>query len=360
VLFAKQLIHETDLKMSEVAFASGFGSVRRFNEIFRGLYGRPPSALRRKEHASAAGPSTGVTVRLRYRPPYDFDSLLGFLEERALGDMERVSAGRYARTFFEDGEVGTIEVGHVPEAAAVWVSVRGNVVRALPRIVNRVRRLFDLDADAGAIGAHLAQDPLLAPLVRARPGLRAPGAWDGFELGVRAVLGQQVSLETGRKLASSLVGTCGQRTLAGPGLSRLFPGAGALVQADLRSLRVPAARRRALVALAQAALEDPCLFDAASTIEATVARLRRIRGIGVWTAHYVSLRAAREPDAFPIGDAGLERGYALVTGRAPRRGELERRAERWRPFRAYAAEHLWALNALGDPNSKELRHVGSR
>jgi AraC family transcriptional regulator of adaptative response / DNA-3-methyladenine glycosylase II len=177
---------------------------------------------------------------------------------------------------------------------------------------------------------------------------------------VRAVLGQQVSLETGRKLASSLVGTCGQRTLAGPGLSRLFPGAGALVQADLRSLRGPAARRRALVARAQAALEDPCLFDAASTIEATVARLRRIRGIGVWTAHYVSLRAAREPDAFPIGDAGLERGYALVTGRAPRRGELERRAERWRPFRAYAAEHLWALNALGDPNSKELRHVGSR
>jgi AraC family transcriptional regulator of adaptative response / DNA-3-methyladenine glycosylase II len=218
-------------------------------------------------------------------------------------------------------------------------------VRALPGIVARVRRLFDLGADVAAIGAHLERDPLLAPLIARRPGLRVPGSWDGFELAVRAVLGQQVSVESGRRLAGQLVRLCGTElpsAVAG-GLSRTFPTAAQVAGADLSRLGMPDARRRTLKAVAEAALADPRLFQPLGTIEDTVARLLEIRGVGDWTAHYIALRAAREPDAFPAGDVGLQRG-AVLRGTRPTRGELTARAERWRPWRAYAAQHLWAAD----------------
>src|SRR4051812_716030 len=347
VLFAKQLIHETSLPMAEVALAAGFGSVRRFNETFQRLYARPPSALRRKiaEQRSA---ERGVSVRLRYRAPYDWPALLGFFRARAVAGVERVDAAHYARTLCHDGDIGTLEIRHVPSDRALVATIRFPNVRALPAIVARIRRQFDLAADLVTIGTRLAADPWRAPLVAARRGLRSAGAWDGFELAVRAILGQQVSVVAARRLNAELVRLCARRVpseTASAGLTLLFPSPEDVLAADLSRLPVPGARRRALVHLAEAALADQALFEPRPTIDETVARLTAVTGIGEWTAQYIALRAARDPDAFPASDLGLQRGAALQLGERPSAKVLLRHAERWRPFRAYAAEHLWAADA---------------
>jgi len=351
VLFAKQLIHDTRLPMAEIAHAAGFGSVRRFNETFQKLFKRPPSALRRKTISSLPEGSvaaTGVTVRLRYRPPYDWSAMLSFLRARAIDGVETVDDDIYCRTVLQDGQVGTVEIAHLPERESLNVTIRFPSVRALPAIVARVRRVFDLGADVATIGAHLAQDPLLAPLIAERPGLRAPGGWDGFELAIRAILGQQVTVEAARQLAGRLVRLCGSalpaRQRSHAALTAAFPSAAQVAAADLSSLGMPSARRTALSALAEATLADPSLFQPLGTIEETVARLRAIRGVGEWTAHYIALRAVRETDAFPASDIGLLRGAAR-NGARPSPAELQGRAEPWRPWRAYAAQHLWAADA---------------
>lgn len=352
VLFAKQLIHETRLPMADIALAAGFGSVRRFNEAFQSLFHRPPTALRRDLRSAPPEGSiaAGVTVRLRYRSPYDWPAMLSYLRARAVDGVERVDGGRYARTVTQDGERGTLEIEHAPEVDSIVATIWVPSVRALPAIVARIRRVFDLGADVGTIGAHLGHDPWLAPLIAERPGLRAPGGWDGFELAARAVLGQQVSVEAGRQLAGHLARLCGTPVQAtksrdSASLRLAFPSAAEVAAADLHGLPVPNARRGALAALAKAALADPLLFDPLDTVDKTVARLRAIRGIGDWTAEYIALRAAREPDAFPASDVGLLRGAARHTGTRPSHAEFLRRAERWRPWRAYAAQHLWAADA---------------
>jgi AraC family transcriptional regulator of adaptative response / DNA-3-methyladenine glycosylase II len=339
VLFAKQLLHETQLPMTQVALAAGFGSVRRFNEVFQRLFHRPPSALRRTKQRSA---TTGVTVRLRYREPYDWDAMRSYLAARAVEGVERLDAHRYARTVLHEGEPGVIEVEHLPATESLAVTLHLPGVRSLAALVARVRRVFDLDADVKSIGGHLARDPLLARLISARPGLRTPGAWDGFELAMRAILGQQVSVEAGRQLAGKLVRACGAqvRDPADAALTRLFPSPHDVAKADLSSLGMPRARKAALVSMAKAALANPALFEPLATIELTVARLRAIPGVGDWTAQYIALRASREPDAFPSTDVGLLRGAAR-NGTRPTPAQLLQRAERWRPWRAYAAQHLW-------------------
>jgi len=351
VLFAKQLIHDSRLPMTEIASAAGFGSVRRFNETFQQLFRRPPSALRRKAVVALPEGSvaaTGVTVRLRYRPPYDWPAMLAYLRGRAIDGIERLDGERYVRSVAHDGAVGTVEIVHVPERDSLAVTIRFPCVRALPAIIARVRRVFDLGADVASIGAHLANDRLLAPLIARRPGLRVPGGWDGFELAVRAVLGQQVTVEAGRRLASQLVAVCGTAlpgAAAASGVARVFPSAAEVAVADLSVLGMPASRRATLVTLAEAALAEPRLFEPLATIEDTVARLCAIRGVGDWTAHYIALRAAREPDAFPASDIGLLRSAAGPGGVRPSARELTARAERWRPWRAYAAQHLWVADA---------------
>lgn len=339
VLFAKQLLHETRLPMSQVALAAGFGSLRRFNELFRELFQRPPSALRRGSRKVETA-TAGVRVLLRYRPPYDWDAMRGYLAARAIDGVELVEADTWSRTVLHEGEAGTIHVAHRPKSHSLAVTIRFPRVRSLAALVARVRRLFDVDADVKSIGGHLALDPLLEKLVSARPGLRTPGAWDGFELAVRAILGQQVTVEAGRQLAGKLVSLCG--TPSGDArLPRLFPGAAQVAAADLSPLRMPRARKAALVAMARAALAEPALFDPLASVEQTVARLRAIPGVGDWTAQYIALRAAREPDAFPSTDVALLRGAARAKGRRPTPAQLLQRAERWRPWRAYAAQHLW-------------------
>lgn len=340
VLLAKQLLHETRLPMTEVALASGFGSVRRFNETFQALYRRPPRELRRLQGADQAD-GAAFSLLLPYRAPFDWDGLLAFFAGRAIPGVEWVEDGRYGRTIALDGATGTIEVGHDPARSAVRATIDFPRPTALPVIIARIRRLFDLAADPSAIGSHLSADPVLAPLVAARPGLRVPGAWDGFELGVRAILGQQISVGAATKLIGRLATRWGTTTDSG---RSVFPSPARLSTADVASLGMPQARGDAVVALARAVVTDPRLFDARQDLDTAITTLCGLPGIGPWTANYIAMRALRESDAMPTGDVGLLRALT-ADGQRPTADELTARAESWRPWRAYAALHLWASDS---------------
>ena len=345
VLLAKQLIHQTRLPMTEVALAAGFGSVRRFNETFQSLYDRPPAALRRLKGEAAAG-EDGVQLDLAYRGPYDWDALVGFLRLRAIEGVEVVTGAAYARSIAIGEDRGLLTVTPSAKPDRLTVTVRFPNLTALPRIIARVRRVFDLTADPAAIAAHLSADSALAPRVASRPGLRVPGAWDGFELAVRAILGQQITVTAATLLAARIVREWGEPLpdgLAGAvaGLTHTFPSAARLAEADLSTLPMPGARSRALAGLARAAAADPALFDPTGDLPTAIARLKALPGIGEWTAQYIAMRQFREPDAFPTGDIGLMRAMTGADGERPTAAALQARAEAWRPWRAYAALHLW-------------------
>ncbi len=341
ILLAKQLIHETHLPMTQIAFASGFGSIRRFNETFHDLFGRPPAELRRLSAPEVGAGHSEFSLLLRYKPPYDWAAMLSFLEQRAIPGVERVAQGVYSRTIALDGVQGRISV-QPGGANALRASIRISRLATLPNIIGRLRRQFDLAADPLSIAAHLSSDPVLAPLLKMRPGLRVPGAWDGFELAIRAVLGQQISVAAAIRLASRLVAAYGE-PLAEPGdLTHVFPAPQALANADLATLGMPRSRAATLSAVAAAALANPALFGAHCDLDEAIARLRSIRGVGEWTAQYIALRQLREPDAFPAADVGLMRALVNGKGQRPTPPELLARAEPWRPWRAYAAQHLWA------------------
>lgn len=344
VLLAKKLVHETTLSMTEIALSSGFGSLRRFNETFRRLFGRPPSSLRRDRKGSG---EPGVRLTLAYRPPYDWAALSQFFAGRAGHGVELADAHRYARTFVIDGAAGHVEVRPDPAHHRFEVTIHTPRVTAIPAVIARVKRLLDLDADPGVISAHLSEDPQLARLVTARPGLRLPGAWDGFEIAVRAILGQQVMVGAATQLAGRLIAAFGQaydEPHRPEGLTHLFPTAERLRDADIASIGMPKARGAAIAALAAATIANADLFDPAQDAAAAIARLRAIPGIGEWTAQYIAMRALHGSDAFPTGDVGLQRGLAKH-GRRPSANEVAARAEAWRPWRAYAAIHLWTADA---------------
>jgi AraC family transcriptional regulator of adaptative response / DNA-3-methyladenine glycosylase II len=359
VLLAKQLIQETRLPMAEVAMASGFGSVRRFNETFQQLYDRPPGALRRlggPEETSAHGEA--VRLSLPYKAPYDWDAMLAFLALRAIPGVERVERGAYERTLGVSGAVGSVRVEPAAKSR-LSVSVRFPKISALPAIIARVRRVFDLAADPVAISTHLAQDPALAPRVAAHPGLRVPGAWDGFELAIRAILGQQITVVAARGLAAKLVAAHGEpmpEALASEGLTHVFPTPQRLLGADFAALGMPRSRAAALTAMTEAVNADPLIFGARRTLEDAIGALKALPGIGEWTAQYIAMRELREPDAFPAADIGLMRALTDEAGRRPTPAELSARAEAWRPWRAYAALHLWSSETPGaaQQTSKEL------
>jgi AraC family transcriptional regulator of adaptative response / DNA-3-methyladenine glycosylase II len=343
ILFAKQLIQDTQLSMTDVAAASGFGSVRRFNDAFRKLYRRSPGTLRQRRTAALST----VTLRLGYRAPYDWDSILAFLGARAIAGVELVDKDHYARTIQIDGRIGSVEVA--PGRNQLIATIRFPNVRALLTIVARLRRLFDLDADVASIGAHLSGDAGLAPLILKRPGLRTPGAWDGFELACRAIFGQQITVTAARNLAGKLVALAG--TSAGADvtgderLSKVFPTPSQVIAADLSTMGMPRARIAAIEALAQAAA-DPKLLAPVGTFDEALERLLALPGFGPWTAQYWALRALRDGDAFPAGDVALLRHPAVAAdGHRPTSKALLARAEAWRPWRAYAAQHLWTSDA---------------
>jgi AraC family transcriptional regulator of adaptative response / DNA-3-methyladenine glycosylase II len=347
VHLAKQLIQDTRLPMAQIADASGFGSVRRFNETFRELFSRPPMSLRRSRTAErTATIAHGVTIRLPYAPPYQWDVMLEFLGRRAMPGVEHVSGDTYTRSISYGDEHGIIAVapGRPRELA---LRVHFPRLAALPAIVSRVRRLFDVESDPVVISTHLSADPLLRPLVLARPGLRVAGAWSGFELAVRAILGQQITVIAARQLAGRLVSRFGrpfafQAPGFAPAVMRLFPTPRRLAAADPASFRMPRARAMALISLAQAVDHNPQVIEPGRGLDDAVSALKMLPGIGDWTAQYIAMRELREPDAFPAGDIALQRALETLTGRPVTRAQVLAHAESWRPWRAYGAGYLWA------------------
>jgi AraC family transcriptional regulator, regulatory protein of adaptative response / DNA-3-methyladenine glycosylase II len=333
LLSAKKLIDETKLPFTSIAIAAGYGSVRRFNAAFHSSYGRSPRELRRESNRpSASGP---VTLTLRFRPPYDYSALLEFIARRAIAGVEFIQGDVYRRSFLLDSQPGWLEV-RPGSSNTLALRIDSVAPTRLLHIVARVRRMFDLDADPLIIDSSLKRDPLLARLIAARPGLRVPGAWDAFELGVRAILGQQVSVAGASTLAARLAAKYGHPLpFAVEGLAYTFPTPDEIAEAEL-AIGIPASRADAIRAFARAVVSRDLVFDGAQDAETFAARVCAIRGLGPWTAHYIAMRALSDPDAFPAGDLALLRAAGFKTPR-----ELEFRAERWRPWRAYAAMHLW-------------------
>jgi AraC family transcriptional regulator of adaptative response / DNA-3-methyladenine glycosylase II len=302
------LLEQSALPMTEIAGAAGFQSLRRFNAAMREAYGRPPRALRGRPVERPR-----IELRLGYRGPYDWAALTSWLEARAIGGLESVEKRVYQRA--------GVRAWHRPEQSAVVVSIPAGESANVQDIVRRARRLFDVTADPAIIGATLRKDRDLAALVRRHPGIRVPGAWDPFELAVRAIVGQQVSVAAARTVVSRMIARHG-----------LAPE----TLAEARIEGMPTRRAETIRALARAVASGEVVLERGATLDDTIARLTALPGIGPWTAHYIALRALGEPDAFPSGDLILRRSAGVLT-----EAELRRRAEAWRPWRGYAAMLLW-------------------
>jgi len=340
---ARTLIETTTLPMTDVAFAAGFASIRQFNDTVREVFATTPSALRaaRRRGADPATPGT-VTLRLALRGPFDASSLFGFVGARAVPGVERWDGSTYHRTLRLAAGAATVALR--PTGEAVSCTLQLDAVSDLQSAVQRCRRLLDLDADPLSIDEQLGRDELLAPLVAKRPGLRSPGAVDGGELLVRAVLGQQVSVAAARTIAGRLaarVGDTGRSPhLAAAGLV-LFPSPAALAELDDADLPMPTSRRRTLRAACRALATGAISIDAGADRDALVHDLEALPGIGPWTSSYVAMRALGDPDRFMPTDLGVRRALERLgeAGDPRRAGEL---ATRWRPWRSYALHHLWA------------------
>ena len=334
--FAKKLIDETHLEMRDIAFAAGYGSVRRFNDTFQKTYQRTPSHLRNLRKKSAALPENEYRFSLRYRPPFNWEAILDFMAPRALPGIEIVEDKIYRRIFSLNNQIGWLEASLDKPADAISLRIRFPEPRLLFLIVERVRRLFDLSADSDEITAHLRHDPLLAQRIESRPGLRIPGSWDGFELTVRAILGQQVTVAGATTLTGRLVRAFGTPVVVSPKLTHIFPTPEKVAESDLTKIGLPKARAHSICSLARAVSDGKVGFTGVVNLEKFLSQVCGMLGIGNWTAQYVAMRALGEPDAFPASDLALLRAAGL---RNPR--ELESLAETWRPWRAYAAMYLW-------------------
>ena len=342
LLFAKQLLTETALPITQVALAAGFGSLTRFNTTFREEYRMAPRDLR-KRTALPAGEV--MTLRLGYRPPYDFTAMLDFLRGRALPGVEWVDADSYSRVIGSGEAAGWLRVSRWEgdaESHALKLQLHGVDPAQLLGIVNRLRRMFDLDADPQAIAKALGEDARLRPLLKKNPGLRLPSGWDGFEIAVRAVVGQQVSVAAARTLTARLAQHHGTtlETPFEPGLTHLFPTPEALVDVDLTRIGLTRARASTISGLSRALLEGRVDFQPERTLEDFTARWVALPGIGPWTANYIALRATGHPDAFPADDLVLQKAVPTDGSRMTARA-LSARAEAWRPWRAYAVIQLW-------------------
>lgn len=347
LLNAKQLLTDTDLPVSHIAHCSGFASVRRFNAAFVQHYGLNPTRLRQDGAKHAA---TSMAVKLGYRPPYDVAAMLGFYRKRALDEVEFITADPGSPQF---GKTLRIETGgktHIGWLLAEFDTARSHLVLrvsdglrgALPLVIRRVRAAFDLDADPQAINRVLhASFPH-------GDGLRVPGALDGFELAVRAVLGQQITVAAARTLAQRLVHTFGERLQTPwPGLSRLFPAPAVLAHAapdDLGALGIVKQRQGAIVALARAVADKRLQLHGGVDVHANIAVLKELPGVGDWTAQYIAMRALRWPDAFPAGDVALHKALGLQNSKSPARS-AEAAAQLWQPWRSYAVIRAWATLA---------------
>ena len=335
--FAKKLIDETTLPMGNVALASGFGCVRRFNAAIRNTYDRTPTQIRRLMHQKTIQPENQYLFNLRFRPPYHWKGMLAFLAPRAIPGVEAVDLRGYRRSISLNGCHGYFEValdeGH--DALAVRVQIADP--HSLYGIIERIRSMFDLNADWAAIAQSLGTDPELSRRIGAEPGLRVPGCWNGFELTIRAILGQQISVKGATTLAGRIAKFFGQPISDAPNLTHVFPTPEILADAKLAGLGLTGKRAATIRALARAVCDGQIRFERIVDSDAFLVQLQKVPGIGSWTAQYVAMRALGEPDAFPTGDLGLLRALGLRTSR-----ELAQRAEAWRPWRSYASMYLWS------------------
>ena len=367
--FAKRLIDETALAMTQVAFASGFGSVRRFNATIRSVYHRTPTQLRRLARQMVRQPEGHYRFHLSFRPHYDGQSILELLAAQATPGVEAIRDGCYRRSIALKDHRGYLEVSLDANRNALDVRVQFGDPRSLFPIIERVRRMFDLDADWSTIARTLATDPALAAQVSSRPGLRVPGCWNGFEFATRAILGQEIESDAAKALAGRMVKHFGLRYNPADGLTHLFPTPEALALADLENIGLPQFQADAIRALSCLVRDGQIRFEKIADPEALLARLGEIPGIGRCAAQWIAMRALREPDTIPSADPEFARALGVASP-----GEVERRSEAWRPWRAYAAMYLWTskdrtsvrehaatVRRTGKPdnNSMRIEHVPS-
>lgn len=338
---AKQLLDQTTLSIADIAFCAGFGSVRRFNETCQQIYQRAPSELRRR----TASKTEMIQLHLSYRPPLDWDLLLGFLARRVMPGVENVDNGVFSRTLKIGDDIGVIRATPQPQKHQLQLCVSPSLVKHLASIITSVRRVFDLNADPAAINNQLATHPRLAPLLAARPGLRVPGAWNAYECMVRAILGQQVSVAAAVTLLGRVVSHVGDDLPADlaqtdHALHQLFPTPEQLAAATLDGLGITQRRIDTLKHFAKAVAAGEIDFNQLTDPQLAEAALVKLPGIGPWTAGYVALRGLKHPDAFPAGDLVLRK--MIAPGETWTEKQLLHTAAAWRPWRAYAAVHLWA------------------
>jgi AraC family transcriptional regulator, regulatory protein of adaptative response / DNA-3-methyladenine glycosylase II len=336
--FAKKLIDETTLPMTQIAFAAGFGSVRRFNAAIRNVFHRTPTQIRSLAQKMSRQPENQYLFHLNFRPPYDWERMLEFLAVQATPGVEVVGGGCFRRSISLNENRGYLEVSLDARRNALNVRLQIAEPRSLFYIIERIRAMFDLDADWPTIARTLGTDPTLAARVSSDPGLRVPGCWNGFEAATQAMLGQQTGTERAETLAGRMVRAFGQPFCPANGLTHLFPTPEVLATADLEGIGVRRPQADAIRALARAVRYGQISFEKLVDSNAFLARLSEVPGIGESTAQWVAMRALRDPDAFPSADCDLARVLALGSS-----SEFEQRSLAWRPWRAYAAIYLWTF-----------------
>ncbi len=346
--FVRRLLDETDLPVSNIAYAAGFATVRQMNRVVAGVFAFTPSELREKRRdADRLAADGGLPLRLAYDGAFSFEDMLAHRAPRAIPGVESVGEHTYRRTISACGNPGVLEVTDLGDRRHLLVTAHLPTLQALIDDVARCRRVFGLDRPAAA-DTPLAADPLLGETLQKRPGLRVPGAWDPFETSVRIMLGQQVSVAGATTLAGRLVEQFGSPVpgLDAMGLSHVFPSAARIAESRIERIRrigLPAARAEALRAFARAYADERLQLDGAARLDELTESLTSLPGVGPWTAQMIAMQAAGAPDAFPAGDLGLRRAVGRLTpdGAILPERELEEMAEAWRPHRALAAMHLW-------------------
>jgi AraC family transcriptional regulator, regulatory protein of adaptative response / DNA-3-methyladenine glycosylase II len=342
LLLAKQLLTETALPVTEIAFASGFASLRRFNDAFKSRYRLSPSRLRHAADARRDDVGDTASIQLAYRPPYDWEGVLHFLAGRELKGVEWVTATAYARTVHLGNAKGWIRVTQPKQNNTLTLQFSRSLTPVLPTLLTRIRELFDLNARPDMISAHLGADDRLAPFVQQNPGMRVPGAFNGFELGLRAIIGQQVTVKAATTIGCRLAEQFGESIVtAHPQLNRLTPSAQRLAKADIGDiarLGIVRVRSQSIICLAQAQVSGDLALDGGVHYkpEEAIRRLVELPGIGQWTAHYIAMRALRWPDAFPKEDIVVRNRLGGVSAK-----QAESMSQSWRPWRSYAVMHLW-------------------
>jgi AraC family transcriptional regulator of adaptative response / DNA-3-methyladenine glycosylase II len=343
---AKKLLDETSLSMVDVAMSTGYGSVRRFNDHFKQVYGRSPTQIRNMNKVAAKSQSLALTassfeLKLTYRPPFDYQGMLNFLKVRAIPGVERVTDEKYVRTIVvgstvESRQVGRLTVTHDPEKLCLQVYIELDGASQLMIVLEKVKRLFDLTADPIDIIQCLQADKQMVTMVAQNPGQRVPGCWEPFEIAVRAIVGQQISVKGATTLMGKIASTYGQQTELG----LVFPDANALSQIDVIGLSMPVKRAQTIKDMSQAVIDGSIDFTVGGDPANLIHQLTNIKGIGPWTSHYIAMRALGDPDAFLQGDLVLlkvaEKCFGIGCGK-----DLIERSKQWQPWRAYACMHLW-------------------